>query len=212
MKFGKTTIYSLKAIILACLMLLSCACADTPEENFYDSEEYFYDPEENFYDSEEKARWRSEYYHTLDYAVTDEEKSVSMTPEELKTADFSGCSVDVLDEYGLRIYERLTEEKTQKFVEMLAQADIGEEEYEVEWQKANGMANPSQFQLAFNNGDLLNIGVRRFDDDTIYFIINGEHEYLCDEETKNNMADFWNEAYTKFEYSVRAAYVQDQKK
>ncbi len=194
MKFGKTLANPLKALLLVCFMLLGSACADTSEENFYDSEE--------------KIQWRTDLYHALDYAKTDEEKFVLMAPEELKAADFSGCSVDVLDEYGLRIYERLTEKQTGEFVEMLVQADISGEETDVEWPKGFGGGVNLQFQLIFNNGDMLNIGAKWLDTDTAYFIINGEHEYLCDEETANKMRDYRIEAYRRFDDYVKASFAE----
>ncbi|MCM1298700.1 MAG: hypothetical protein NC203_07150 [Firmicutes bacterium] len=207
MKFGKTMINSLKALFLACLMLLSCACANTAEIDFSDEET-----------AQKFAQMHGKLYQALENAETDDERAVQITPEELKAADLTDCTVSVID--GIKIFESLTEEETKEFAEMIANADINGDESDMEYPKRAGVTPSKQFQITFSSGDFLFIGetpiLEREDDydpngNNYYFVINGEHLYQCDKETTIKMSDYWDKAYWEFENYVRAAYVQDQK-
>ncbi len=193
---------ALKAILLTSLMLLNCACTNAAEEIDFSDEET----------SLKFSQKHLELFHALDYAETDDEKITQMTFEELKAADFTDCSIDVLDLDGQRIYERLSEEKTKEFVEMLTQADISIEEGNVEYPMRNGDDCDKEFQITLSSGDLLFIGTNYLESDegdlTYYFIINGEHSYRCDKETANKMYEYEHEVFKRFEDSVKASFAE----
>ncbi len=77
---------ALKALLLAFLMILSCACANTAGEIDFSDEET----------ARKFAQKHFELYQALEDIETDEEKIVQMTSEELKAADFTDCTVAVL--------------------------------------------------------------------------------------------------------------------
>lgn len=194
----------LKALFLACLIFINCACANAAEENSYNSEE--------------KMRWHAELYQALENAETDDEKIIQMTPEELKAIDFTDCDIAAID--GLKIYEWLSEEKTKEFAEMIANADINTEESDIEYPSRNGEIPHELFQITLSSGDVLFIGETPIlereegynaNGDNYYFVINGNHLYQCDEETTNKIRDYWDEAHARFEDYVKDSFVQEQK-
>ncbi len=198
---------ALKALLLAFLMILSCACANTAREIDFSDEET----------ARKFAQKHLELYQALENVETDDEKIISMTPEELKAADFADCTAAVIDKYQQKIYERLTEEKTKEFAEWLTQTDISAEESNVEYPDRNGGPPPCQIQITLNTGDVIFIGVFSIREreegyiaggDNDYIIINGEHSYQCDKETANKIRDYRSEAYTRFEDYVRASFAE----
>lgn len=147
---------------------------------------------------EEAAQSRGEkekaLYRTLENNdETGEIKQVS--GENLKLIDFTDCSIAALDKYGVKIYERLSDEKTKEFIDCITEAEISSEEYG-ELPKFLG-GTLWKFQIVLNSSEIIYIGTLQFEDIHL-IVINGEHGYPCDEESLDKIRKCYQDIYKRF--------------
>lgn len=216
MKFNKL----LKGIILLpSLIFMLCACANSDEEDIivithkseestYYNEETSYNTTENIFNNEKARLKYTEMFNELESVQTEGETLREVKGEELKDVDFSDCSIAVLDNWAVKIYERLSEEKTKEFVNLLTQVKIGSEENYKEWPLMIGGSDPRQFQITLKDGDRLYVGILYSADRRSCIAINDDLVYECDEETAKSIEDFTYDALRRFEDTVRAALTQ----
>ena len=146
---------------------------------------------------EEAAQSRGEkekaLYRTLENNdETGEIKQVS--GEELKLMDFTDCSIAALDSWGVKIYERLSEEKVKEFIDCITEAEISSEEYG-ELPKFSG-GRPG-FKIVLNTGEIICISTLEYEDIHL-IIINGEHGYPCDDESLDQIRECYQDIYKRF--------------
>lgn len=148
-----------------------------------------------------KAAAMAELYRSLEDAGRNEEKIRQVTGEELKSVDFTDCSVAALDGYGIKIYERLSEEKVKEFTDCIAQAEISSEEYGEIPGFTGG--STSDFQITLNTGEQIYIGTVQTEDADI-IIINDVHGFRCDKESLGRLREWHSEIYRRFEEKSRS--------
>lgn len=190
MKFDKLMKCTLALI---CLAFMLCACNNSAGEKAF---------------NEEEMQTYVEMFHKLEDIQTEGETLKEVKGEELKNVDFTDCSIAVLDHEVVKIYERLSEEKTKEFVNLLVQAEIGSEENYKDWPKRNGGSSPRQFQITLKDGDRLYVGILYSDDNRSFIAINDDLAYECDDKTAKSIDAFSYDALRRFEDTVRAALTQ----
>ncbi|MBD5113980.1 MAG: hypothetical protein HDT46_02060 [Ruminococcaceae bacterium] len=144
--------------------------------------------------AQSRGKKESELYHSLENNdATGEIKQVS--GENLKLIDFTDCSIAALDNYGVKIYERLSDEKTKEFIDCITDAEISPEEYGELPKFVGGTLR--EFQIVLNTSEIIYIGTWEFED-THLIIINGEHGYTCDKESLYQIRECYQEIYKRF--------------
>lgn len=216
MKLGKL----LKvALLLTCLTFMLCACVGSNEEDIiiithkneestYYNEETSYNTTENILNNEEARQMRDKMFLELEDFQTEGETLRDVKGEELKDVDFSDCSIAVLSKYAVKIYERLSEENTKEFVDLLANVQIGAEENYKEWPLMTGGSDNRQFQITLKGGDRLYVGTLNSPDYHSCIAINDDLVYECDDETAIRIEKFTYDAEQRFKDKVRAAIMQ----
>ena len=216
MKLGKL----LKvALLLICLTFMLCACANSDEEDIiiithkneestYYNEETSYNTTENILNNEEARQMRDKMFLELEDFQTEGETLKEVKGEELNEVDFSGCSIAVLSKYAEKIYERLSEENTKEFVDLLANVQIGAEENYKEWPLMIGGGGGRRFQITLKDGNRLYVGILNSPDYNSCIAINDDLVYVCDDETAIRIDKFFYDAEQRFKDKVRAALTQ----
>lgn len=140
----------------------------------------------------------AEFYQALEDAERNEEKIKQVTSEELIAVDFTDCSIAALDNYGVKIYERLSEAAAKEFIYCITHAKVNSTEYK-ELPDRNG-GSLYKFQITLNTKEQIYIDTTNSDEDGLYLlVINGEHGYLCDKESSDRIRDFYSEIIKRFE-------------
>ena len=191
-------------MICAAVTLCSCSASEEPAYTASFSETYLSEKEpasssEITLSEEEadmsRAEVMADFYQALEDAETDEEKIKQVNGEELKSVDFTDCSVAALDSYGVKIYERLSEEGVKEFTDCIAGAKISAEEYG-ELPDRNG-GSTSSFQITLSTGEQIYIGMTHTEDADI-IIINDIHGFRCDKEGLDRLRELYREIYMRF--------------
>ncbi|MBD5115958.1 MAG: hypothetical protein HDT48_00385 [Ruminococcaceae bacterium] len=143
--------------------------------------------------AQSRGKKETELYHSLENNdETGEIKQVS--GENLKLVDFTDCSIAALDKYGVKIYERLSDEKTKEFIDCIAEAEISSEEY---GELPKFVGGSQTFQIVLNTSEIIYIDTLQFEDIRL-IIINGEHGYPCDDESLDQIRECYQDIYKRF--------------
>lgn len=154
-------------------------------------------PEETTMNPEEEAaqsrgKKETELYHSLEDINADREKK-QVRGDELKNIDFTGCSVAAIDKYGVKIYEYLSGDSLNDFIDCITQADISAEEYGELPLFTGGIHT---FLITLSTDEIVYIGEIEYKDLHL-IIINGEG-YSCEEECSTKLSNLYLEAFERF--------------
>ena len=141
-----------------------------------------------------RAEKEAEYYRTLEDNEIRREKMKSIGSKDLKSLDFDACSIAVLDNYGAKVYEYLSDNNAKYLIECVTKAEISAEEYDVP--EKNGYS-PYMFRVTLSTDEQIYIASIS-SDDTDLLVINGEHGYLCDEESVDKINELYGDVYRRF--------------
>lgn len=143
-----------------------------------------------------------EVYGTLESHTIDSDKIKQTDIGGLKELDFTDCSIVILDYWGAKIYEYMTEDVTAEFLSRLTEAEISSEEYEGDLLVYDGGgAFAYRFAITLNTGEIVYIGSARHDNMNM-ILLNGYHGYQCDQDTFEYLEKCYEEACDRFREKV----------
>lgn len=151
--------------------------------------------------SQEDEYFRSlkdEYFRSLEDSEIDKEKIKQLNSEELKNVDFTDCSIGVFSPYGEKILEYLSAEDVKSFIDCIAKAEIGTEEFEPK--KSVGGGGSLMYQITLKTGEQIYIGAQYYGKShDPMLIINREHGYWCDKASVDKITQYQSIAYNNFD-------------
>lgn len=154
-----------------------------------------YAPETTTLSAEEDWLKIKKQYDPLDDPSSDYEKLKQVNGDELKSVDFTDCSIDVVGHECFidKIYECLSEERIKKFTDCIKNAEISGDERESYPTYEGGLS--TSFHLTLNTGEMIFISFVK-DDDTRLILINGK-AYPCDIDY-TEISEWYTEIRDKF--------------